>query len=130
MRLCVLTLCALLTFVSVPGCGGRIPPPATAGAIAPTTANNIVMVLGALQTAAIVLAPIDGIPAGDTSIVVTGVGDAIQIVQAGKTGWVSALDTAFSTIEPQLSSSSQATLGPWINAVYASITALYGSGVA
>lgn len=130
MRLCVLTLCASLMLVSIPGCGGHIPPPATAGAIPPTTAHNIVTVLGALQTAAIVLAPIDGIPAADTSIVVTGVSDAIQIVQAGKAGWVAALDTAFSTIEPQLSPATQATLGPWISAVYASITALYGAGVA
>lgn len=130
MRLCVLTLCALLALISIPGCGGvkLAPPPASAGAIPPTTDNAIVAGLSALQTAAIALGPFDGIPPADTTTIVNAVAAITQVVIAAKAGWVSAVDIALAKLPGQLSPSTAATLQPWLDGIQSAIGAAYGAG--
>ena len=101
-----------------------------AGAISPAVDLAIVTALSALQTAATVLGPIDGIPPADTALVVKVITLVIPIIQAAQTGWVTATDVAFSQLEAPgvLSPTAAATWDPLINAVQAAITAAYSTG--
>jgi hypothetical protein len=104
--------------------------PSTGPVLPPATTALLITSLGALQAAAITLGPVDGIPAQDTTTIVTVVSVAIQIVQAGQLGWVSAVDVLLAKLPTLLSPASAATLAPYLDALQAVITALYGSGVA
>lgn len=122
-----------LTLVSSIACAGRTPAAVlapTAGAISPAVDAAIVTALSALQTTAVVLGPIAGIPAADTAIVVKTISIVIPIVQAAQTGWVTAVDNAFSALEAPgvLSATATATWEPYIDAVQAAITAAYSTG--
>jgi hypothetical protein len=103
------------------------PPPATTPILSPTLTADISLALQAVQAAAISLAPIDGIPAADTAVIVQFVSTALPIVQAAQTGWVTTVDLALSSTEALLSPSAATTLDPWLNAVQAAITALYSA---
>ena len=129
-----LRLCAVaLTLSLCTACAGTTPAAVLspgAGALSPAVDLAIVTALSALQTAATVLGPIDGIPAADTAIVVHVITLVIPIIQAEQTGWVTATDVAFSQLEAPgvLSPTAAATWDPLINAVQAAITAAYSTG--
>jgi hypothetical protein len=105
-------------------------PPSTTPILSPTSTTLLETSLGALQTAAIALAPVDGIPQADTAVIINAVTAAITTLNAGQTGWLSALDTALSKIPALLSPSTAATLQPYFDAVSAVILDLYSTGVA
>lgn len=84
--------------------------------------------LSALQTAAITLGPVDGIPPADTTAIVAIVGTTIAVIQAGQTGWVSAIDVLLNKIPSVVSASTAATLAPYLDAIQVVITSLYSQG--
>lgn len=111
-------------------CAGNKPPVANPAPItSPSVATTLVTSLSVLQTAAIALAPVDGIPPADTTIIVNAVSDAVKVIEAGQQGWVSAVDAGLSLVPSQLSPATAATLDPYFAAIQAAISALYGSGV-
>ena len=104
-------------------------PPSTTPVLSPTATTLLLTSLSALQTAAIALAPVDGIPASDTTTIVNVVSVAVKTIQAGATGWVSAVDILLSSLPGALSSTTADTLSPYLDAIEAVITDLYASGV-
>lgn len=118
---------ALISSLSLSACAGKNPP-TTTPILSPTAQALLITALGALQTAAIALAPVDGIPATDTAAVINVVAVAISTIQAGATGWVSAVDVLLSKLPSALSPATAATLSPYLDAIEAVITDLYGSG--
>ena len=123
---------AVLALVLCTACAGQTPAAVlspTAGSLSASADAVIVVALAGVQSAAVAFAPVDGFSAADTALVVKVVGDATKIIQAAQTGWVSALDEAFSVLQPELSPSAAATLDPWINAVQSAIDAAYATGL-
>lgn len=104
-------------------------PPSTTPILSPTSTTLLETSLGALQTAAIALAPVDGIPPRDTTAIINAVTVAIQTINAGQLGWLSAVDVALAKIPAQLSPSSAATLDPYFAAIELVIQDLYSTGV-
>ena len=120
----------LVLALVVSACGGVGPLPSpTAGAISPNAETAIVGALGILQTSAIVFAPVDGFSQVETSAVIKWVGKMTNVVIAGATGWVSALDLVLAQLPSELSKATLATLQPLIDGVQAAIEAAYGTGL-
>jgi hypothetical protein len=118
---------ALALSLTLAGCAHT--PPSTTPIFSPTASALLVTALGALQTGAIALAPVDGIPAADTTVVVNFVSVAIATIQAGATGYVSAVDVLLSKLPGALSPSTAATLAPYVDIIETALNDLYGGGV-
>ena len=121
----------LLIALALSACAAKTPPivTPTAGSISAAPDAVIVAGLGALQAAAIIFAPVDGFSQAETTAVVNSVGAMTQVVIAAKVGWVSAVDVLFAKLPALLSASTMATLQPWVDAIQASISAAYASGL-
>lgn len=124
----IVVIASLVASLAFAGCA--IKAPVTTPVLPPTSQALLVTALGALQTAAIALAPIDGIPAADTATIIAIVGVAVTTIEASQTGWVSAVDVLINKLPGVLSASTAATLAPYLDAIQAVITSLYGQGVA
>ena len=111
------------------GCALTTAKPSTQPVLPASETLLLVTSLSALQTAAITLGPVDGIPAADTTAVVAVVSAAIQVIQASQTGWVSAVDILLNKIPTVVSASTAATLAPYLDAIQVVISSLYGQGV-
>lgn len=109
------------------GCATHTPP-STTPVLSPTAQALLVASLGAVQTAAIALAPVDGISQADTTSVINTVALAISVIQGGQTGWLSAVDVLLAKLPGVLSPSTAATLGPYLDAITAVIQDLYSTG--
>ena len=110
------------------GCAGN-PAVVSTPVLQPATVTLLVTSLGALQAAAIVLGPVDGIPAADTAKVINTIPSLMAIIQAAGSNWVSAFDVALNKLPPLLTPATAATLSPYFNALQAVVTDLYGSGL-
>jgi hypothetical protein len=104
--------------------------PSTTPILSPTAKALLVASLGSIQTAAIALAPVDGISQADTTTVVNTVALAISVIQGGQTGWLSAVDVLLAKLPTTLSASTAATLAPYLDAITAVIQDLYSTGTA
>jgi hypothetical protein len=121
-----LTLTALVLALAI-GCSHAAP--TTTPLLSPPAVVLLETSLGVLQAAAISLAPVDGISPADTTRVVNAVTIALQTIEAGKLGWLSALDVALNKIPAALTPASAAVLGPYFDAIELVIQDLYSSGV-
>jgi hypothetical protein len=126
-------IAAVLALVLCTACAGRTPAAVlspTAGSVSASADAVIVTALSALQTSAVVLGPVFGLPAADTAEVVRIVALVIPIVQGAQSGWVTDVDNTFSALEAPgvLSPAAATTWDPLINAVQAAITAAYSMG--
>ena len=124
-----LVVTALLACLTFAGCAGN-PKPSTGPILPPADTQLLLVSLGALQSAAVTLGPVDGISAADTNTIVSVVGVAIAVIEAGQTGWVSAVDVTLAKLPALLSPATAATIAPYLDALQVVITDLYGSGVA
>jgi hypothetical protein len=104
-------------------------PPSTTPILSSTAQNEISVALLAIQTAAITLGPVDGLSNADTTTIINTIGVANQTVQAGATGWLSAVDVLLAKLPGALSASAAATLQPYFDSLSALILVLYSSGV-
>jgi hypothetical protein len=127
MRLLLAALTVTLTVVLAAACSHA--PVVTTPLLPPQATILLETSIGALETAAIALAPVDGISAADTATVVNAGTVAIQTIEAAKLGWLSALDVALNKIPALLSPATAATLQPYFDAIQLIITDLYSSGV-
>jgi len=111
-----LSACAHAPLVTTP----LLPPAAT---ILLETTN------GALETAAVAFQPIDGISVAEAKLITDAGTVAIQTIEAGKLGWLSALDIALNKIPALLSPATATVLAPYFDAIQLVIGDLYSSGV-
>jgi hypothetical protein len=102
--------------------------PSTTPVLSPTAQALLITSLSALQVAAISLASVDGIPPADTTTIINTIALAITVINAGQTGWLSAVDVMLAKIPTVVSASTAATLTPYFNAISAVILALYSGG--
>jgi hypothetical protein len=114
--------------LSATRCATHTPPPTTP-VLSPTAQNLLLTSLGALQVAAIALAPVDGISPQDTTTIINTIALAITVINASQTGWLSTVDVLLAKIPTVVSASTASTLAPYLNSISAVILALYGGGV-